>query len=84
MMSKASSATPNPAAESWESAERAFTRWIGPLAKRPRDIARQRFLSYCRDCIASPEFEGVAPMIAFGFLTRAVFEHAERQSRIYT
>ena len=75
--------TQSPITQAWNQAVTEFTRWIGPVGKAPAQTARQRFLTYCRMRSSQPGLDEAAPLIAFGFLTKAAFEDAQRKSRIY-
>lgn len=82
-MSSFSTSAQTPLTHAWDQAVTEFTRWIGPVDRRPADKARERFLTYCRMRSNQPGLDEAAPFIAFGFLTKAAFEDAQRKSRIY-
>lgn len=73
----------SPLTHAWDQAVSEFTRWIGPLDKAPVGKAREQFLTYCRMRSSQPGLDEAAPLIAFGFLTKAAFEDAKRKTRIY-
>lgn len=71
------------ATEAWEHALLTFRTWVGPIQHRALQTARQRFYAFCQTRNNAPDFPKVAPMIAFGFLTRSAFEDAERKTDVY-
>ncbi|MCC6794223.1 MAG: hypothetical protein IT366_03830 [Candidatus Hydrogenedentes bacterium] len=71
------------ATEAWEHAVQTFRAWVGPVHHRALQLARQRYYAFCQTRTNAPDFPKVAPMIAFGFLTRSAFEDAERKTDVY-
>ncbi|NUM52791.1 MAG: hypothetical protein HUU46_04025 [Candidatus Hydrogenedentes bacterium] len=75
--------TSNPATEAWEHALDTFRAWVGPVRNRALETARQRYFAFCQTRRDAADFPEVAPMIAFGFLTRCAFADAERKTDMY-
>lgn len=75
--------TASPATEAWDHALQTFRAWVGPVHHQALQAARQRFFTFCQTRTNAPDVPKVAPMIAFGFLTRSAFEDAERKTDVY-
>jgi len=74
----------NPITHGWDHAVELFHEFIGPLPERAKTEARRRYLNFCRLRDANDRLNEAAPLVAFGFLTRAAFDDARRTVKLRT
>jgi hypothetical protein len=73
----------DPVNDAWDYAVEQFHELIVPLPRGPLAEARRRYLSFCQRQAGNDRLAEAAPLVAFGFLTKAAFEDARRKTRIF-